>query len=257
MIQTIEVKDVRLGEGIPKLIVPIVGETKDEILQQLRRMHGETFDIVEWRADCFRNLSFRESMLDVLTAIRRQLRNIPIIFTFRTSQEGGEQAITKEDYVELLTEVSKTGLVDIIDVEIFSIGERFQTLMNSLHAQGVFVLASNHDFEKTPSKEEIIHRLCRMQDLQADILKIAVTPESAKDVLTLLDATEEMTRVYAKKPVITMSMGKLGMISRIGGETFGVAATFGSAGKSSAPGQIEAGQLSGMLSVLHDVNRDD
>ncbi len=91
-----------------------------------------------------------------------------------------------------------------------------------------------------------------MQEMKADILKIAVMPQEAKDVLTLLSATEEMTREYAKQPVVTMAMGRLGMISRIAGETFGVAATFGSVGESSAPGQIEAGQLSQMLSLLHD-----
>ena len=40
-----------------------------------------------------------------------------------------------------------------------------------------------------------------------------------------------------------MSMGKLGVISRICGEVFGSAVTFGTAGKASAPGQLPANQL--------------
>ena len=113
------------------------------------------------------------------------------------------------------------------------------------------VIASNHDFQKTPEKEEIVSRLRKMQELGADILKIAVMPQEKKDVLTLLAATEEMIRLFAKQPVITMSMAEMGIISRIAGEAFGSAVTFGSAKKSSAPGQLPAGELSKVLKVLH------
>ena len=90
-----------------------------------------------------------------------------------------------------------------------------------------------------------------MQELGADILKIAVMPQSKQDVLTLLAATEEMVKTYAEKPVVTMSMSGMGLISRIAGEAFGSAITFGAAKKASAPGQIPAGKLSEILNVLH------
>lgn len=38
------------------------------------------------------------------------------------------------------------------------------------------MIASSHDFEKTPAKEEILARLIRMQDCGADLLKLAVMP---------------------------------------------------------------------------------
>ena len=84
----------------------------------------------------------------------------------------------------------------------------------------------------------------------ADILKIAVMPQSRKDVLTLLSATEEMDR-RTTKPLITMSMGPVGMISRLCGEVFGSALTFGAVGKVSAPGQIGAKDLSHVLNLIH------
>ena len=86
----------------------------------------------------------------------------------------------------------------------------------------------------------------------ADIAKIAVMPQSRKDVLTLLSATEEMTSEYAKIPVITMSMGGLGAISRICGEVFGSAVTFGAVSRESAPGQLGAEELDMALSILHN-----
>ena len=113
------------------------------------------------------------------------------------------------------------------------------------------IVMSNHDFFKTPSKEEIINRLCKMQDLDADLPKIAVMPNTSEDVVTLLAATEEMSTKYAKQPIITMSMGSLGLVSRLSGETFGSAITFGAARKTSAPGQISVDKLALILEVMH------
>ena len=64
-----------------------------------------------------------------------------------------------------------------------------------------------------------------MQMRQADICKIAVMPQDATDVLTLLSATNEMYTHYASVPIVTMSMGQLGMISRVTGQLFGSALT--------------------------------
>ena len=119
------------------------------------------------------------------------------------------------------------------------------------HENGVKVIMSNHDFFKTPSKEEIISRLCAMQEKGADIPKIAVMPQSKKDVLTLLSATNEMVEEHADRPIITMSMAATGVISRVCGEVFGSALTFGAVGKASAPGQMGAGELKEMLTTLH------
>ena len=56
-------------------------------------------------------------------------------------------------------------------------------------------------------------------------------PQNKKDVLTLLSATEEMASEYADRPIITMSMSGTGVISRLCGEVFGSALTFGAGGK--------------------------
>lgn len=93
---------------------------------------------------------------------------------------------------------------------------------------------SNHDFHKTPAAEEIVQRLRKMQELGADIPKIALMPQNKADVLTLLSATLEMQERYADRPIITMSMAKTGVISRLSGEVFGSAATFGAVKKASA-----------------------
>ncbi len=92
-------------------------------------------------------------------------------------------------------------------------------------------------------------RLRRMEALGADIAKLAVMPQTPEDVLTLLSATGEVSATAAR-PVVTMSMGRLGAVSRIAGEVFGSALTFGAVGQSSAPGQLEAAALAKALSLL-------
>ena len=115
----------------------------------------------------------------------------------------------------------------------------------------VYVIVSNHDFDKTPAKEEIIARLRKAQELGADLPKIAVMPRNAADVLTLLEATNTMFEQYADRPIITMSMAGKGIVSRLAGEIFGSALTFGAAKKASAPGQVPVTELRNILSLIN------
>ncbi len=142
------------------------------------------------------------------------------------------------------------GQADLIDVELFRGEELLRDICREAKARGVKVIASSHDFEKTPAKEEILARLIRMQDCGADLLKLAVMPQDAGDVLTLLSATWEMQEQYAKQPVVTMSMGPKGAVSCLAGEVFGSAMTFGSTGVASAPGQVSVPELKMALEVL-------
>lgn len=93
-----------------------------------------------------------------------------------------------------------------------------------------------------------------MQEFGADLIKIAVMPKSRKDVLTLLDAEEEMVTKYAKCPMCAISMGRLGAVSRACGEVFGSDLTFGAVGKLSAPGQIKIEELRAIMEALHSVS---
>lgn len=114
---------------------------------------------------------------------------------------------------------------------------------------GSRVIASNHDFDRTPDIKEMVRRLCRMEELGADVAKLAVMPVGKRDVLDLLQATLEADERLAI-PVITMSMGSLGACSRICGRITGSAMTFASVGEGSAPGQIPVEQMLDFLEFL-------
>ena len=248
---TVKIRDIEIGAGSPKIIVPIVGVTKTDIIEEAKTFDSIPVDVVEWRVDWFEGVFDFAQVEDTLKDLRAALGNTPILMTFRTSKEGGEKAIEPEAYAELNIKAAQTGYVDMIDVEIFTGDEIVKKIIDGAHAAGVKVIASNHDFFKTPAKADIIYRLRKMQDMNADIPKIAVMPQNKKDVLTLLSATEEMASEYADRPIITMSMSGTGVISRLCGEVFGSALTFGAVGKVSAPGQMGIEDLTTVLGLLH------
>ena len=248
----IQVRNISIGEGRPKICVPIVGKTRMEILAEASSFSALPVDVAEWRADWYTDVFSTDKVIETARRLRETLGNTPILFTFRTSEEGGEKSISPEDYCALTVAAAESGYVDLVDVEAFTGDHIVKEIIRKAHDCGVKVIASNHDFNKTPSKEEILNRLKKMLKLGADIPKIAVMPNSRQDVLTLLSATLEMTEKYADRPVITMSMAGTGVVSRLTGETFGSALTFGAASKASAPGQISVVKLQQVLNIIHE-----
>ncbi|PLR83640.1 type I 3-dehydroquinate dehydratase [Bacillus canaveralius] len=251
MIKTVTVKGITIGEGAPKICVPMVGETLSQLMEEAESLSTLDLDVVEWRVDFFEDVEDIDKVTSALRKIRAILPKTPLIFTFRSAKEGGEKEVSSAFYQDLNKAVVKTGLVDIIDVELFNDEKDIKILIDAAHTNNTYTIISNHDFDKTPPKEEIVSRLRKAQQLGGDLPKIAVMPTSPADVLVLLEATYTMTEKYADRPIITMSMAGQGVISRLAGEVFGSAMTFGAAKKASAPGQVAVSELRNVLSLLH------
>lgn len=251
MKKIVDIRGVRIGEGMPKICVPITERTQEEILASAMSMREEPFDLIEWRADWYNDVTDPDQVRDTLKILHNVFGRAPILFTVRTEREGGEIRLSDEAYQGVLTDAVSSGLADLVDVELFSGDETVRAVVRAAHENGTAVIASNHDFDATPERGELMRRMIHMRELGADILKIAVMPNSRTDVLTLLSVTEEMTRRFPN-PVISMAMGRIGLISRVCGETFGSSVTFGSAGKASAPGQIDVEALDRILNELHN-----
>ena len=90
----------------------------------------------------------------------------------------------------------------------------------------------------------------KMQQLGADVVKLAVMPESSRDVLALMEASLEMFENKGKCPFITMSMAKAGVITRLAGDLTGSAVTFAAAAQASAPGQVSAWKMPEILELM-------
>ena len=97
--------------------------------------------------------------------------------------------------------------------------------------------------------------LIDMQDDGADVVKLAATPHDAVDVARLLNATA-CAREILSVPLVTMSMGEQGAVTRVAGGVFGSALTFvlvpGPDGSwtPSAPGQLPIESVRAVHEVL-------
>lgn len=138
---TVRVRNVEIGTGIPKICVPIVGVTKEDILAEAKTFDSIPVDVVEWRVDWFEGVFDFDQVLDVLQGLREALGEIPLLFTFRTSKEGGEKAIEPQAYAQLNIQAAQSGYVDLVDVEAFTGDEIVKTIIDGAHAAGVKVVA--------------------------------------------------------------------------------------------------------------------
>ncbi|TWD96492.1 3-dehydroquinate dehydratase [Neobacillus bataviensis] len=248
---TISIKNKVIGEGTPKIIIPLMGKTEEQLFQEFNVVKTLAHDIIEWRVDVYEHVEDLEAVKQMLLELRRLVTDSLFLFTFRSHKEGGNKEISDRNYVELLQTVIRTKNIDLIDIKLFTNNSAVKELVALAEENGIFVVMSNHDFHKTPKKEEIIYRLRKMQELGAHIPKIAVMPNSVQDVITLLDATNTMKTKYANRPIITMSMAETGLISRLAGEVFGSACTFGAGKEASAPGQIPVSELRNVLEIIN------
>ena len=258
MASTLQIRNLTLGSGRPKICIPLTEPRTESLLSAAGELTlpDSHCDLAEWRADFFESLLTPEAAAEAhglhaaLSGLRNALGEIPLLFTIRTKAEGGEIAIDTDSYVQINRTAIESGCIDLVDVELSRGEETVRAITAAAHRAGVAVIGSRHDFSGTPAKEDIIASLCRMQDLGCDIAKCAVMPTSERDVLTLLDATLTMKEEHPQTPVITMSMGKLGAVSRISGELFGSCLSFGTARAASAPGQLPANMLSQFVNAL-------
>lgn len=252
MKQNIVVQDVKIGEGIPKICTPLTGETVEELLMECKLALEAGADLVEWRVDFFQYALDIKKVLQALTKLKENLRGMPLLFSFRTAAEGGEKEIAVETYFALNKAVLESGNIDLIDIELLRGVQVVSALIKLAKENNVYTVVSNHNFEATPSKDEILSIIKQTIDLGADIPKIAVMPLSEEDVLTVFAANLQLKREYVNQPFIVIAMGKLGVISRMSGEIFGSALTFAVASKASAPGQVSIQQLKGILQLVHE-----
>lgn len=249
MKKTFAVGDWVFGAGMPKICVPIVEKSREAIWKKAEEIASLPVQVAEWRVDFYEDVFCTDRMLDTLQGLRERLQEKALLFTFRTEGEGGNLPVEKELYYELNRVAASSGCVDLVDLEAFLDEEQTSAQIQKLKTAGSRVITSNHDFQKTPTVAEMVRRLKRMEEMGADVAKLAVMPENRQDVLNLLQATvssDEMLEI----PVVTMSMAKQGVISRITGGLTGSAMTFAAVGSTSAPGQIPVEEMVKILPVI-------
>lgn len=245
----LKVKNKIIGEGKPLICVSIMDREKNDIVAEVQRLVKNGAPMIEWRVDAFSGVRSANAVREVLQEIAPYIKDTILVFTFRSKEQGGECSLPKDKVYDLHQVAAESRVVDFIDVEYFYTDDA-DIEIYTLQKMGTRVITSHHDFHETPSSDVLFMLLEQMNHSNADIVKMAMMPKSAEDVLRLLEETNHFRKRYPKKPIITMSMGKLGMISRVAGETFGSCVTFGAGKNASAPGQIEMTKLEQILAVL-------
>ncbi len=259
---TMKYNNIILGDDSPKICVPIVGRTEEEILAHSAAIAEEAdrlaalglraspvVDVVEFRADYYDNICNQTMLTELLTQLREQHRDRILLFTFRSEEEGGELRHDRAGSMldDICSWAMVSGKIDLLDVEFLSGNYRVVRTATKAKDLGIGVVLSYHNFEETPHNNTMENILWDMEQLGGDILKIAVTPKTRFDVERVLEMIEQAKqgklRQPVSKPVVLISMTKLGERSRTEGAKRGSAFTFGMVGSESAPGQLALEQL--------------
>lgn len=249
--KAISLRGKPLGRGrFPAICAPLVGATRTALLAEAAAVAAKQPDLIEWRADFFQGIADRAAVVEAAGAVERAAAGIPVLFTCRWSREGGEKtALSQAEVVSLHRAVCDSGHVDLIDFEMGNDPHHVREVRELSRASAVQLILSFHDFERTPSVEELNRRFVQAEDLGADIAKVAVMPNDMNDVLTLLTATLHSSSKLGI-PLVSLSMAGQGSITRFCGWAFGSAMSFAVGQSASAPGQMPIEELDSGLALL-------
>ena len=242
-------------DGRVAIAVATTGTTAEGCLAQARAAVEAGADVVELRADLLGADPSARDVVELAGALATRTTSAPLLVTVRTTAEGGGARLDDDAYRALLPALAEglaalpdRGRPAALDVELAR--GRTAGLVARAHAAGLDAVVSSHDISATPPDAVMLGRLRAMAEAGADVVKLAVMPRSAHDVARLLGVTARASEEL-DVPVVTMSMGALGTVSRVSGAVFGSALTFATAGgASSAPGQLPIGEVRRCMALL-------
>jgi 3-dehydroquinate dehydratase I len=247
----IEVQGKPLGKGaLPIIITPLVGKTREALLDEVAAIVPKKPDLLEWRIDFFADIGDAKAVIAGALAIRQAAHGIPVLLTRRNVTEGGNPIpIAEPAVVAMYVAACEARCVEIIDYELSNAPADLQRLREVSKANAIALIMSYHNFQMTPDAATLDSKFAAAKRLGADVAKVAVMPKTEQDVLALLAATDR-ARQSIDIPLISMSMGGIGSLSRMIGWVYGSAATFAVGKSSSAPGQVSIEDLRVMLALI-------
>lgn len=198
-------------------------------------------DIIEWRADYLP----KEAILQVAPAIFEKFAGRELVFTLRTRDEGGEIDLSPEEYIHLIKEVAQLYQPDYIDFEYYSYKDVFEEMLDFPN-----LILSYHNFQETP--ENMMEILSELTSLNPKLVKVAVMAHTEQDVLDLMNYTRGFKTLNPEQEYVTISMGKVGKVSRITADVTGSSWSFASLDEASAPGQISLANMKKIREILDE-----
>jgi 3-dehydroquinate dehydratase I len=220
--------------------VPRIAAIIDRMLplQAIRRLKSQGADLLEVRVDLFKEPVQR--VLEYVSKVKKE-SGLPLLGTVR------ETSSNKKKRLEIFHHLIP--IVDCIDIEVDA-PIKNQVIKMTRNAKKK-VIVSEHDFKKTPDNKRLIAIAKESLRSGADMVKIAAMAKTNGDVVRLLQFCAD-----CQCPMIAISMGEYGKISRVLAPLYGALFTYGFIGaKAVAPGQLALDKLDEMLGRLYPARR--
>lgn len=230
---------IRLGKHeiqAPAICAPIMDSQIDSMKNTLEKSMEEGAELIELRLD----------MLDEVTGWEKLLReDVPTIVTNRTQKEGGHYQGDEKKRVRILLEAIDSG-APCVDIELSTSKKKRNEILKASRDKNASVIISFHDFQRVPSKQELMNKTKAMVEAGADLVKLVCFANDSQEALRMLDflilASEKI-----ETPIISFAMGEKGEFTRIAAPLLGSAITYASAGKKTAPGQMDISTVKKIL----------
>lgn len=227
--QCASVKANRLLAQAAPVIVASVVDTRG--LYRVLRAKHPTWNAVELRLD---RIGFGPYVRRAARELER--RGMPVVVTVRMTAEGGAWKVDSRARERIYR--SFLDLVSAVDVEIRS--ERFARIARVARLKNVAVIGSFHDFEGVPSATALTRLAKRGWARGANVVKIAATVKSSRDVATL---KRLLGRFAEQRRLCVIGMSETKPDVRIELARAGSFLAYGSVGTAAAPGQVSCATL--------------
>jgi len=249
--QPIQLHGQPIADGkFPLVCTPLVGRTLDALMIELAIVLPKQPDVLEWRVDFFEAIGDTAAVITAAQVIKQAAGNIPVLFTRRSTIEGGEKiAINEAQVIAMYTAVCERKCIDLVDYEMANDAANIVRVRTAAKANDIKLVLSYHNFSSTPNLETLATKFLAAEQLGADVAKVAVMPRDPDDVLTLLAATRQASKKL-RIPLISVSMGSYGALTRLFGWAFGSSLTFAVGASGSAPGQVPIEDLNAVLAIV-------
>lgn len=223
-----------------KLVVSVMPKSLEEA-QAIDANRYVDADIIEWRADFLP----KDEILQVAPAIFEKFAGRELLFTLRTRAEGGEIDLSAQEYVQVIKDVTQLYQPEYVDFEYFGNKDVFDQMLDFPN-----LVLSYHNFQETP--ENMMEILSELTSLNPKVVKVSVMAHTEQDVLDLMNFTRGFKTLNPEQEYVTISMGKVGKVSRITSDVTGSSWSFASLDVASAPGQISLSNMKKIREILNE-----
>jgi len=242
-----KLKKTLFQESAFSICLTLSPRSLEELQEHLFVLPWDQVDLLEWRGDYMedpRIQVFQEGFRKINEASGHR----PLIFTLRAKEEGGQGGFRDEALLQVRQALVKEKDFFILDMEssYFLSGHpmafAYHRLLEDAKKRGHGVLLSYHNFTETPADEVLLEILRKQQKLGGDLLKVAVLAEKTEDVERLMALSHAASRKL-KQPIIAISMGEKGMVSRYDAKKSASCMTYVGLTEEVAPGQLSLAEL--------------